>query len=277
MDKRQSLIVVVMVVACAGCESGADGPAYDIDPRDAPVEMPPTVDFGRADAMLSESEIPVDAGPLDPLTPGQQAAINSVSQRERPRVKSVSEIQQTADKLIQTGQFGEAHACIRDALRERPDNPDLLYLMALAHFSEGNLNRAEPVVRRIVRLAPEHANARRLLSAVLTADGNCREALATIQPLFESGNVDAETYTLRAAARVRCGEPEGAVDDADAALRLEPSSTQALLVRCAAQLRLGEIVAAREDLQQARENGAPESQLGALQSALDKAATETAP
>ena len=277
MDKRQPLIVVVMVVACAGCGSGPDGPVYDIDPRDAPVEMPQTVDFRRADAMLLDSEMPAEAPALNPLTPRQSTEIQSLSQRDRPRAKSVSEIQQIADRLIQAGRFREAREGIRDALRKNPDDPDLLYLIGLAHFSEGRLNRAEPVVRRILKLAPQHANARRLLSAVLTADGDCREALETIQPLFDSGDVDAETYTLRASARARCGEPGEAIDDADAALRLEPSSTQALLVRCAARLRLGEIVAAREDLQQAREHGAPESQLQSLESALDKATTEAAP
>ena len=58
--------------------------------------------------------------------------------------------------------------------RDRPDDPKLLYLMAFAYFTEGDLNRAEPVLNRVLKLDSEHVSARKLLSALLTADGRCR-------------------------------------------------------------------------------------------------------
>lgn len=272
---RRLVVASSLVAVFAGCGSGLDEPRHAIDPRDAPAIMPRRVDIRAEEPALPDSEVFAGADPLEPLTPPQRVSINAVSSKGGTRAESIQTLQGSVEDLIQAGRYEEAHKLVRDARRDRPDDPKLLYLMAFAYFTEGDLNRAEPVLNRVLKLDSEHVSARKLLSALLTADGRCRAAVEQIESVIAGGDADAEAYTLRAAARLRCGDLSAAEQDATAALQRDPSWTRAFLVRCAARLRIGSIPAAREDLKAARKAGAPGNELQLLESELVKALSKS--
>lgn len=269
-----SLLICVIGSGCSSYEPDAALPD-DIEvfspvaqsaaaqPRDEPVLPGPVALNAEVDRELTA-----------PLPSLHRDAFATTVNRSGPAPRNV---QQDFNQLIEAGQFDEARGILRKALRERPDDPQLLYLMAFAHFVEGKLNRAEPVLNRVLRADPQHAEARKLLTAVLTAQGRCAVATEEIDKVLAELPDDAEAQMLRAAARLRCGDWIEAETDADAALRLDPSSDRALLIRCTARLRKGDVEAAREDFRAARLAGAPDSQLQLLESQLAGEAGQPGP
>jgi len=159
---------------------------------------------------------------------------------------------------IEKKEFPEALSTLESLLRDRPDDPALLYLIAATHRAAGNSNQAAPTLQRVITLDPQHAPARKLLCIIWTETGRCTEAEAQINELIEDGTADAEAWALRGAARLRCGDMAGAAADAEQALQIDPKMHKAYLVRCALEIRQGKLDAARDDIVAARKAGAPE-------------------
>ncbi|MFO1095492.1 MAG: tetratricopeptide repeat protein [Planctomycetaceae bacterium] len=187
--------------------------------------------------------------------------------RDRTPQSTINQFQEH----YQARRYPEALAALREALRNRPDDPDILYWTALTHRAAGHPELAEPSLNRALEVAPNHLDSCKLLSVILMEDGRCAAAVRQIDQLVKSGGADAEAHLLRASAHMRCGDCPAAIDDATEALRRDAKLTQALLVRSAARLQSGQLDQAREDLEAARAAGVPASQSAPLAAQINEA------
>jgi tetratricopeptide (TPR) repeat protein len=123
-----------------------------------------------------------------------------------------------ADVYATAGRFAEGQTAVEEALRLRPDDPDLLALRAeLAQagagrgsagrhdrssrpVDTGDLARAEQAARAALALSPRHARALTALAAALRAQGRTAEALAALEPLLNAP--DAGGASLLTAAQL---------------------------------------------------------------------------
>lgn len=174
----------------------------------------------------------------------------------------------------QAQHYPEALAALRDALRDRPDDPEVLYLIALTHRAAGHPRLAEPSLNRAIEVHPDHLNSRKLLCMILMEDGRCAAATRHIDHVVKAGVADAEAYLLRASAHLRCGDCPAAEADATEALRLDAKLWQALLVRSAARLQAGRLDAAREDLEAVRAAGVPAREYAPLAAQIQQASSK---
>lgn len=78
-----------------------------------------------------------------------------------------------AQILREAGQYAAAYATLAAALKQQPEQPDLLYDTALAAEKLGKLQETETLLRKLIKLQPEHAHAYNALGYTL-ADRNLR-------------------------------------------------------------------------------------------------------
>lgn len=194
--------------------------------------------------------------------------------RARQNSKSPRTVMLEFQKHFDNERFSEALSTLESVLRDRPDDPALLYLIAVTHRAAGQSNLAVPTLERVIAIDPQHVNARKLLCILWTEEGRCTEAEAQMNPLIAAGTADAEAWALRGAARLRGGDLSNAAADAAQSLQIDPQLPNALLVRCAVLMRQGQLDAARDDLDSARKAGAPEAHCEALSQELDRKTAE---
>jgi predicted Zn-dependent protease len=179
--------------------------------------------------------------------------------RARQSSKSPRAAMEEFQQHFENERFPEALATLESVLRDQPDDPKLLYLIAVTHRAADHSHQAAPTLERVIAIDPQHLGARKLLCIIWTEDGRCTEAEAQINPLIAAGTADAEAWALRGAARLRCGDLANAAADAAQSLQIDPQMHKALLVRCAVQMRQGQFEAAQIDLAAARKAGAPDA------------------
>ncbi|MFZ5950310.1 MAG: tetratricopeptide repeat protein [Candidatus Rifleibacteriota bacterium] len=167
-----------------------------------------------------------------------------------------------------TGYLGKAKKIWHDGLKLFPDNVDLIYNYALAHYLQGNLYLARKFWKKALKLSPEDSEIYFNLGQVARDEGSLKKAIYFwIQALkFKKDNVELmnnigvayaslnmygkaalwykravkqdKNYALAhfnlANALFEKGEYAGAKDHAEAAARLDPAShmeTVAMLTR----------------------------------------------
>lgn len=100
--------------------------------------------------------------------------------------------QAEAQVLRDAKQHGEAFGVVLDALAQQPDNPDLLYDVAMAAEKVDRLDVFEEKLKRLIEIKPDHAQAYNALGYTL-ADRNIRlaEARAYIEKALTLSPDDA--------------------------------------------------------------------------------------
>ncbi len=81
-------------------------------------------------------------------------------------------------------------------LKEDPDNPDVLCMVARHFLGENDLARSEHLVSRACELAPKHAEAQYLLGVVRHRQGRNDEAAAALERSLALRNDAAIRYSL---------------------------------------------------------------------------------
>lgn len=76
-----------------------------------------------------------------------------------------------------TGYLGKAKKIWRDGLRKYPENVDLLYNYALAHYLQGNLYYARKFWKKTLKLAPEDSEIHFNLGQIARDEGRLRLAI----------------------------------------------------------------------------------------------------
>jgi len=143
--------------------------------------------------------------------------------------------------LIEDGALRSAEGILVDALRQAPENVDLLAALARVYVLERDVARGRGVERRLEAIGTPEALeiARDLDLELLTAEGRNEELMAVLEARAEGGDADARARTLLIRARLAEGDVEGALSLARSAHEQDPEDYEAHLVYAAALAAIG--------------------------------------
>jgi tetratricopeptide (TPR) repeat protein len=147
--------------------------------------------------------------------------------------------------LFAAGDFTKASIEFRNALQIEPKSNAAR--LAAGHAAE-KLKRprdAYGLYQSVVDSAPDNLEARKDLARLLVYEGSPDQALKTLEPAFAKHPDDPVLLSLRAAARVRVKNVDGAIADADRALKVAPDNEDAIEVRAGLYKQAGDIASAR--------------------------------
>jgi tetratricopeptide (TPR) repeat protein len=136
------------------------------------------------------------------------AASEVVNPRERTQLL-IGESQ----LLREAGRNADAHAALTAALAQQPDQPELLYEVALLAEKLGRVDELESRLRRLLEIKPDHAHAMNALGFSL-ADRNLRldEARTLIERALELAPNDPFILDSKGWVLFRQGQSQAALD-----------------------------------------------------------------
>jgi len=158
-------------------------------------------------ARLHAANVMVQQGRLDAAR-AYLHATETASPRERAQLL-VGE----AQLLREAGRVADAHATLTAALEQQPDQPELLYEVALLAEKLGRVDELESRLRRLIEIRPDHAHALNALGFSF-ADRNIRldEARRMIEQALELAPNDPFILDSHGWVLFRQGDAQGALD-----------------------------------------------------------------
>jgi tetratricopeptide (TPR) repeat protein len=169
----------------------------------------------------------------------QQIMENGNYEEARPLIKKYLEsnpndpvaIRFHGNTYAYTGFLGRAKKIWRDGLKLFPDNVDLLYNYALAHYLQGNLYYAKKFWKKALKISPQDAEILFNLGQVARDEGKLKRAISYwVKALkLKSDNVELmKNYALAhfnlANALFEKGEMAQARQHGELAAKLDPAS-----------------------------------------------------
>jgi len=159
-------------------------------------------------------------------------------------------------QLYEQGDLQGAAKVLEEVVAKRPDDVDALYYLGLAHYRQGWIRAALVPFARVVELRPIAADARAKLSYALILADESEKALAMAQSAIDLGDQSAEAHYAIAEASLRSNRDglktqfQVAIEQADAALKINPNFSLAWITRSFAQSKLEQYSEASASLQQ---------------------------
>jgi predicted Zn-dependent protease len=132
------------------------------------------------------------------------------------------------DALLERRRTDAARALLADALREFPDDPDLLFQAARADWLDDRNPQARDTVAQLLRHAPEHHGGRILLFELLLEAGEVVPAVELVLQLLRENPFDADLCARYARLMLRTLHFDKAGRLAADAVRLDPGSDAGL-------------------------------------------------
>src|SRR5689334_15294222 len=96
--------------------------------------------------------------------------------RQSP-LANLSEVLALAARQAQAGELDQAEAVLRKALREAPDHPAVLNLLAIVEHQAGHTAAAVQTAERALQLAPRVANSHANLVVMYRQLGDTKKAI----------------------------------------------------------------------------------------------------
>ncbi|HJT31184.1 MAG TPA: tetratricopeptide repeat-containing glycosyltransferase family protein [Pirellulales bacterium] len=103
------------------------------------------------------------------------------AERGHAPISAAEALAREASVWLKQGQAAEAAQALEQALRLRPDWPELHNSLAVARRLQGHLDEALARCREAVRLAPDMAEARNNLGSMLSEQGKLEEAIGSLR------------------------------------------------------------------------------------------------
>ncbi len=155
---------------------------------------------------------------------GRARALLTASRAAEPRL-AIPLLLGEAQLLREQNHVAEAHALLADALSAQPDQPELLYEIALLAEKLGRLDELEKYLRRLIELKPDHAHAYNALGYSF-ADRNIRldEARRLIARALELAPNDPFILDSEGWVLYRLGDKEGALRHLQRAYDIRPDA-----------------------------------------------------
>jgi tetratricopeptide (TPR) repeat protein len=149
------------------------------------------------------------------------------------------------------GDYTKASIEFRNALQIEPQNYTARLAQGRTAEKLQKPRDAYGLYQSVVDAQPDNLEARQDLARLLVSGGSADQALKVIEPGLAKHPDDAVLLTLRAAARVLTKNRDGAIADADRALKLSPDNEEAIQVRAGLYKQMGDLAAARTLVQSA--------------------------
>ena len=155
---------------------------------------------------------------------------------------------------FQALQRGDAKVALERAqhvLKDAPDAPDALHLLALALRNLGDAAGAEDAFKRALAGAPRHPDVLNNYGGFLQRAGRVEEAIAAFRRALEASAGRSDIWINLALAQTAGGEPKQAAESARRALALRPDSARALRALATALRDSADLAGAEQALRKA--------------------------
>jgi tetratricopeptide (TPR) repeat protein len=96
--------------------------------------------------------------------------------------------------LFRQGSYAGARDCFQEALKERPDDPDLLCNLARCHHRMAQLDTAERLYRQCLQANPDHLDARHAWVLLMRNTGRKNEAATMVRDWLRNRPQQAGPY-----------------------------------------------------------------------------------
>jgi len=161
---------------------------------------------------------------LDQGEPERARALMAATRESEPRL-AVRLFLGEAQLLRERKRYAEAHTLLSDALKTRPDEPDLLYEAALLAERLDRIDELERHLRHLIEIRPDHAHAHNALGYTF-ADRNIRldEARRLIARALELAPNDPYILDSEGWVLYRLGDKEGALRHLQRAYDIRPDA-----------------------------------------------------
>ena len=143
------------------------------------------------------------------------------------------------DELLDRRRTLQARPLIAEALREQPDDLDMLVHAARADWLDDDTEGARQGLVAVLARDPEHFGARLLMLPVLTEQGALREAEALALDLLQAYPESPWLYSAYSRVMLRALHIDKAAALANEALRIAPDDADALRMRSLCDLVQG--------------------------------------
>jgi tetratricopeptide (TPR) repeat protein len=147
--------------------------------------------------------------------------------------------------------YEKARVEFRNALQIAPNDSEARYRNGLADEKLGNLREAAQFYQGAIDSNAENIQARAALARLFVLSGLPERALETIKPALVAHPDDARLLTVRAAARVQLKDLDGALQDGERAVQLDPASEDSVAVLAGIYKSRGDNDKARDLLESA--------------------------
>lgn len=125
------------------------------------------------------------------------------------------------------GRVEESKNLLGQASALEPGNPEIPYLLALAHAETGDMEAAEKQFREVIKREPRFARAHYNLGLLLSSQGKDNEAIQCLRDAEKQDPFGPDAPYARATIHARLGQRDAAREAATEALRRQPAYTPA--------------------------------------------------
>src|SRR5271154_1166774 len=145
--------------------------------------------------------------------------------------------------------YEKARVEFRNALQIAPNDSEARYQNGLVDEKLGNQREAAQFYQAAIDSNTNNIQARAALARLFALAGLPDRALETLKPILAQNPDDARLLTVRAAARVQLKDLDGALQDGERAVHLDPASEDAVAVLAGIYKNRGDKDKARELLE----------------------------
>jgi tetratricopeptide (TPR) repeat protein len=131
-------------------------------------------------------------------------------------------------QYFHAGQYDKASIEFRNALQIEPHDAQARYLIGLTAEKRGNIREAVGAYEAAIEADAGQLEARAALGKLLVLGGAAKQALTTIEPGLAKHPEDPRLLTVRGAARAQLKDLTGATADAEHAVKLAPTDSDAI-------------------------------------------------
>ena len=151
--------------------------------------------------------------------------------------------------LYQQGDAAGTIKILKEVVKKHPEDADAWYYLGLAFNSQGMIGQARPQFEHLIQLRPESADAHAKLAYALIVADQPQKAMTMAQRAIELGDQSPEDRYALAEASFRMASAEKAVEEADAALIMNPDFLPALITKSLAHFTLKQYTEAAGSLE----------------------------
>ena len=174
-----------------------------------------------------------------------RALLEKIAAGESP---SSEALQVLASLEIKAGKFEQALAWYERGAQRSPGDVEWMKAIARIHLKTGNEEKLAEILPRMAELDPDDFTIRKKLAQMALAKGDFAAASKWAARAIEIDVMDAEIHVFWGAALVGAGDPQGAIEEYQAAVQLAPADNAARFALASACALAGDKAQARAAL-----------------------------